>query len=431
MTCKTGNLKNDSCPDVQPKHDRDWIQNYLANQACWDRLVDRKIPGASLIKWGVSKRVFLRGDRVIKAKISPAAGTLNQIGELQNEFEINKMCEGRLWTLHPTYKVCDGQWELMRLDHLPGETLSVLIEGGHEFKIGIFALTKNLIHLSWLGVAYKQLRGRHIYQDDNGCPIFIDFGDSWRTTRWSAFCYNLLPFRRTNGRWQLSNFGYLAGTIIRQRFFKNRGEVQEIEHVKNRPHESLSAAVIANQHRKNCDDLAGPVESGSLATNSLFREWKRSVCDWFEECPDRGCDQFRWEFREGAIVWGGESWGVVWGGIRRELSFKDKDVVEFGCSMGLGSVHARLEGARSVHSFTDDPGDVPVGMRAVNFFGVDQVQVSVIGKDEIPPKISRNSIGLALSIRANENNWDRVRAALASCSVIVKRTRDGIEYLES
>lgn len=407
-----------------------WTREYLGNQNCWDELVEGQFPGAVLIKWGLYRRVYLRTGRIIKVQNKTINRKISKRHELRKEYEINLLCEDLLWNLNPKYREKPDEWEILELDHLSGPTLNVLIASHEAGELSLFALIRSLIVLSWLGVAYKQLRGRHIFVGADRRPVFIDFGDSRRTSRWLALRKNLFPVRRRGGRWQLSNFGYLAGVIVRQRCRLGHDAPVDTGYIKDRTFESIAPDVIANQLRKNCGDLERVSEAGSLAALSSFRKWKRAICDWAKERPDRGCDLFRWEFKEGAVVWGGESWGVIWDAIRKRVQFQDQAVVEYGCSLGLGPVHARLEGARSVVSVSDDPGDVKVGQLAVDFFGVDRVRFSLPGAEGLDPRASRGAIGLALSISANESNWDRVREALSGCSVIVRRTRNGVEYLK-
>lgn len=430
MTVNAANLDDARHPNESRNDDQNWVQGYIRNQQCWDEFLEKELPRAVPIKWGLSKRVFKRRDRIIKVWLRTESAPISHNEGIQKEFQINELCEEILWTLRPAYSACDGQWEMMEIDELKGSPLNVMLAEGNTGKVNLFELLRSLVVLSWLGVAYKQLRGRHIFWGEDRRPVFIDFGDSQKTSRWSAFYYNLAPIKWVNGRLQVSNFGYLTSIIIRNKIGGKKQGKRRSGYLKGRFHESIAPEEIAIQHHKNCNDLNRVPPAGSLEANYLFRKWKQMVCDWVEACPGRGCDLFRWEFKEGAIIWGGESWGVVWEEIRRKISFNDKRVVEYGCSMGLGPVHACLEGASSVHSFTDDPSDVDVGERAVEFFGVKQVQFSVVGNDENPAQTTDGAIGLALSIKANENNWDRVRKALTGCAVIVKRTRDGIEYLE-
>ena len=407
-----------------------WTKGYLGNQHRWDELVEEQFPGAVLIKWGLYRRVYLRTGRIIKVQNKTINGKISKRHELRKEYEINLLCEDRLWKLKPEYRNEPGEWEIMEIDHLPGPTLNVLIASREAGELSLLALIRSLMTLSWLGVAYKQLRGRHIFVGADRRPVFIDFGDSRRTTRWLALRKNLFPFRKKGGRWQLSNFGYLAGVLVRQKCCPGAALTEDSGYIKDRTYESIAPEAVAIQLRKNCGDLERVSEAGSLAALNSFRKWKRAICDWAKERPDRGCDLFRWEFKEGAVVWGGESWGVIWDAIRKRVQFQDQAVVEYGCSLGLGPVHARLEGARSVVSVSDDPGDVKVGQRAVDFFGVDRVRFSLPGAEGLDPRAPRGAIGLALSISANESNWDRVREALSGCSVIVRRTPNGVEYLK-
>ena len=117
-----------------------------------------------------------------------------------------------------------------------------------------------------------------------------------------------------------------------------------------RPNESFSENVIKQQHEKNKNEAWKALKLGRVAQSKDFKEWKKSICQWIDKNPEFGCDLLRWEYEEGAIVWGGESWGVIWDQIRSHIDFKDKTVIEVGCGMGLAAVHhALLARVTSIH----------------------------------------------------------------------------------
>ena len=153
--------------------------------------------------------------------------------------------------------------------------------------------------------------------------------------------------------------------------------------------------------------------------------------DWAGAFPEQICDVFRWEFDEGAIIWGGDSWGVIWDEIRRKIEFGGKRVLEYGGSMGLGPVHARLAGAESVVSLADGDAAQRVGRNATAFFGVDQVEFRTIAAGNLERPAASADIGLALSLSANEADWSKVRDALAGCVLVIRRTRQGLEFLQA
>ena len=409
-----------------------WTQGYLRNQDRWDEFVEAQCPGAGLIKWGLHGRVYLYKDRIIKASIIGVSPDEGESHSLRSEFEMNEVCEGKLWELHPVFREKPGKWELLMLDHLSGHTMNRLIEMNQAGKVRLFSLINALLYLSWKGLSYKQLRGRHMFVGSDRRPIFIDFGGSKWGTRWGAFWNNLAPIKREKGKWHISRFGYLAACILRQSLKRSPRYSESCEVAPSeRSFESSDESFVLEQMRKNREDLKREPVKGGLSACTLYCAWKQSVVDWAGAFPEQICDVFRWEFNEGTIIWGGDSWGVIWDEIRRKIEFRGKRVLEYGGSMGLGPVHARLAGAESVVSLAD--GDVAqrVGRNATAFFGVDQVEFRTIAAGNLERPAASADIGLALSLSANEADWPKVRDALAGCVLVIRRTRQGLEFLQA
>lgn len=406
-----------------------WVREYLRNQDRWDEFVAAQCPDARLIKWGLYSRVYLYEDRIIKASIIGAGQGEGENHSLRSEFEMNEVCEGKLWELHPSYREKPGEWEMLMLDHLSGRTLHQLIEMNHAGKVRLCALINALLYLSWKGLSYKQLRGRHIFVGSDRKPVFIDFGGSEWDSRWNAFRKNLSPITKEKSKWQISRFGYLAACILRQSLRRpptcsEAGDATSSE----RSFESNDESFVRRQLKKNRDDLKMESVKGALSACTSFLAWKQSVVDWAEEFPEQISDLFRWEFNE-AIIWGGDSWGCIWDEIRRKVEFRDKRVMELGGSLGLGPVHARVAGAQSVISIVESDASMRIGENAVSFFGVDRVRFERSSGEKSERRVE-GDIGLALSITTNESNWGAVRKALSGCTLIIRRTRGGLDFID-
>lgn len=407
-----------------------WTKGYLGNQHRWDELLNDQFSGAQLIKWGLNKRVYLLDGRIIKVSFVESGESDAERHCLRTEFEMNEVCEGKLWELRPAFHEKAGEWEMLQMDHLPGHTLNQLIELNQAGKIRLFSLIHALFYLSLKGLSYKQLRGRHIFLRSDGHPVLIDFGGSQWSTRREAFWNNLAPIKKEKGEWHISRFGYIATCILRQSFqrspkYSDSGKVAPSK----RSFESNDETFVRLQLGKNREDLKREPVKGDLSSSKLFRAWKQSVVDLAEAFPEKICDVFRWEFNEGAVIWGGDSWGVIWDEISRKIKFQGKRVLEQGGSLGLGPVHARLAGAQSVVSFIDNDASKRAGENAVSFFGVDQVYFELPSGKKFTG-IANGDIGLALSITANESNWEAVKKTLSACALVVRRTRGGLDFIE-
>jgi hypothetical protein len=405
-----------------------WTKEYLGNQQRWDELLKVQFPAARLIKWGINNRVYILDGRIIKVSFVDSKGDGVERHNLRIEFEMNEVCEGKLWELRPSFKEKAGEWEILMLDHLSGHTMNRLIEMNQAGKVRLFSLINALLYLSWKGLSYKQLRGRHIFVGSDRRPIFIDFGGSWWDTRWGAFRNNLFPVTKGKGKWKISRFGYLAACILRQPLRRSPTYPEAGDAIPSeRSFESNNESFVRRQLEKNRDDLKREPVKGSLSAGTSFRAWKQSVVDWAEVFPEQISDVFRWEFNE-ALIWGGDSWSVIWDEIRRKIEFRDKRVMELGGSLGLGPVHARLAGAQSVISIVESDASMRIGENAVSFFGVDRVRFekSSVEKSE---RRAEGDIGLALSIATNESNWGAVKKALSGCTVIIRRTRGGLDFI--
>ena len=405
-----------------------WRNLYEVHHQRWDDFVREHIPEARLVKDGFHNRVYRNADRAYKVYLNSNDDDRGTHQALQSEFEIYQMCEGNLWSINPKYSHKKGEWEVMAMNWLSGPTMNVLIENQEANKISFLSLVKCLFVLGWNGVRYKQFRGRHIYLSENRQPIFIDFGGSVRTSPIVALIKNMSPVAKTNNGWGLSSFGYIGAVMFREKFRK-KSQSKNINYINMRPHESFSENVIKQQHEKNKNEAWKALKLGRVAQSKDFKEWKKSIYQWIDKNPEFGCDLLRWEYEEGAIVWGGESWGVIWDQIRSHIDFKDKTVIEVGCGMGLAAVHARLAGASYIHSFWIDSADKDVGQKAVNFFDVDCVEISSIQNRAKASTTEDDVIGLALSIYTNENHWSQVCESLKNCSIIAKRSRKGIDFI--
>ncbi len=406
-----------------------WTKKYLDYQNRWDGLLKAQFPSAQLIKSGLNDRVYLQGDRIIKASFIKRDKRRERQHSLRAEFEMNKVCEGKLWNLDPAYRENPGEWELLMIDYMSGPTLNRLIEINQAGRVRLGSLIYALLYLSWKGVSYKALRGRHIFVGSDRKPVFIDFGDSWWDTRWGAFQHNLAPIKKEKGKWQISRFGYLAACILRQPLRRSPTGSKACDAIPSeRSFESNDESFVRRQLEKNRDDLKLEPVEGSLSACTSFRDWKQSIVDWAEAFPEQICDVFRWEFEEGAIVWGGDSWGVIWDQISRKIDFQGKRVLEQGTSLGLGPVHARLAGAQSVISIVESDASRRMGENAVSFFGVDQVCFEKPSGEKFERR-AEGDIGLALSIATNESNWGALKKALSGCTVIIRRTRGGLDFI--
>lgn len=403
-----------------------WTNSYKENHKKWDLLVEELFPDAVLIKWGLNQRVYQKEKKIYKIRLCGGSDR----GGLEFEYETNKKCEGVLWNLEPQYKLVAGKCEYLALKQMTGHTLDIHIAKGNSQVLKLHLLIKSLFFLSCKGIAYKQLRGRHTYIDSRRRPVFIDFGNSRRTNFFDALITNLFPFSNENGKWQVSRFGYIFSTVVRQKLFKKNNSPKNVGLVKNRPHESLQDSVLLAQHKKNLSDLNDGNIRGEIAQMGSFRVWKKSITAWFKEYPNRSKDLLRWEFDEGARVWGGESWAVIWDEIRRKIELRGKNIIECGFSMGLAAVHARMDGAKSIVSYQADELSLEVGVNAQKFFILDNIYYKYLNDVSALPG-NDQIVGFALSIHENKKNWIKIEEKLRPCATIVKRTENGIEIIKN
>ncbi len=166
----------------------DYRQKYEYFEPKWREMINKYFPGAELIRWGITHRVFKYKNRTIK--IQHKDNNAEFLQTVENEFEINKLLENKTWKSNPQLYTLETEWTVLEKDWFDGIWVEDLAKAGNLASVPLIIILKKLFILSWNGIIYKQFRFRHILLEKKYDVVFIDFGGSKIVSAWNAIKEN-------------------------------------------------------------------------------------------------------------------------------------------------------------------------------------------------------------------------------------------------
>ncbi len=317
------------------------VRGYLEQESRWRDFVARNFPDARLLRWNPEHRVFRHGRRVIKVEWAMTANHDPRL-TLEYEFSLMKRLEGRALRLNPSYRVIDGAWHALELDWVEGEDLDALISKNRAREVSIPKLVSKLFRVSLAGVAYKQLRARHIFRRATGALVFIDFGHSSHTGPLGALWRNFAPLNFTGGSWRWSRLVGIIREILRHReTMQGRGgdasrrALQLWRLNDRRPPQGRPAHIASHP--------------GDPVAARHFEAMEQCLTEAVETDPRVAVDLLKFQLADYSMD-GSRDWGFIWDHLARRVDFAGRSVVDLACGMGGVGAFARLGGANRVVS---------------------------------------------------------------------------------
>ena len=321
-------------------------ENYMRQEVRWDSLIEKYYCNSEILRWGANHRVYKNNSRVIKIEWKEGINADKKL-RLEYEYEILKSIEGKVFILNPDYKCIDGDWHVIEMDFLDGESLEDLILQGKASKVSIYTLFKKLFLISCAGVFYKQFRARHIFQSANGDIGFVDFGHSSFTSPLIALYKNISLFSINNWSIKAGRFISIAIEILR-----NRKDITlSIE--KFRHEKAMTSYARKSLRPKSALPEGLNTNPGDRVAANHISKLEDSLIKAIHENKKTALDTFQYQLC-GYGMTGYRDWGCVWDFIRRNIDFSNKRILDLGCGIGAVAAFSRLEGSKHVLSIDND-----------------------------------------------------------------------------
>ena len=130
-------------------------ENYMRQEVRWDSLIEKYYCNSEILRWGTNHRVYKNNSRVIKIEWKEGINADKKL-RLEYEYEILKSIEGKVFILNPDYKCIDGDWHVIEMDFLDGESLEDLILQGKASKVSIYTLFKKLFLITQICIKFNR-----------------------------------------------------------------------------------------------------------------------------------------------------------------------------------------------------------------------------------------------------------------------------------
>jgi hypothetical protein len=344
---------------------------YLQEQEAWDQFVRNSL-GENAVLVSVSKfssdcRVYRANDAIVKIR----RFTPSSIRGRNNSFEDEYLIMQQLSSVPGVpavrrYKRM-GEWEQIEMEVLPElRGYDPTFGMPHETIKDFWDIVRVTLQLNRLGCSHGDLHWRNVGRNIAGGISVFDFDQACLASRWRCAMRDIWGLGTCERRSECSLFNRLR--YVRGIGFLLRAMAR------------LAKDLIKFLSR------AGPssAQPNHLAT-SLFRQRAMLQVDptletlaeaWSiaslskASAPDATIAYYSIDI--GGINFPGERpWILRWERIRKNVDFKGKRLLEFGCNMGLLSIHAKLSGAAFCLGIDVDKDVLLAANLASRAFGTD------------------------------------------------------------
>ena len=341
------------------------VSEILLREEEWANLLNKYFPNAKLLRWGPWHRVYQTGTRVQKIEYKNFVSEDNQ-KSLGYEYGLLKKLERVATNLGPTFYTVDNSWDVLEMDFIHGQYLDDLFEN-KNFETSIVKILWKLIRVSISGVAYKQFRGRHIIQKEDGSIEFIDFGHSSNANPLLATLHNFKLFNYTSRGVTPSRLSSIILKIIFGRFgyfkfFKQKPAANSTQLANER--------WKANKIRKKfalAEYLA--IEPGDESAAKNFSSMEVLIAKAIERNPSVAEEVQELKFSKYGIA-AFRDWGFIWSYVAQHVVFKNKTLIEINSGMGGLSAYARIVGAKICWAFDENKLLIKASQHCSEAFGI-------------------------------------------------------------
>jgi hypothetical protein len=405
---------------------------YCSREQDWKAFLSEWFPDARLIKWGGEQRTFRWRGRAIKVQCTSRQEiTRDGLHDLDHEARILRRLEGYVWVPSPRYWQTDN-WKILELDWIDGQRLDDLARAGDLSHVPIRSVLGTAVKISMRGVAYHQLRPKHMFCGTNGEITCIDFGGSRITSILQALAENLAPIKlRYSARLErhilaASPLFSLIKRILKDRYTRMARCKAEgakrypladslrrvwlrsclapmafIDRIQalvspysaaGRVRESLSGSLPGHSAQErlvwalNASPVVVPASSSdnsirSFAAEAVHLERAKSlVSSSARSDPSVLEDMYSFELSDFSF-YGRRNWGFTWDRIRTEVDFKGKRILDLGCTQGMLCTFARIEGAAHATGVDECPSLVKAARSLASGFGIPDNEYVCAGID--------------------------------------------------
>ncbi len=315
-------------------HARTVRSEYLERTLAWRGFQERHLPKAELISvsWhDGERRVFRDGRQIVKVyRHTPAAHLKLGAGLTREHAVARHLAEHIRGTgLATTHTMVDGDWEMLRIPVIEGETIDRLLGLGRGNEVSLLRALAAIVRTNLAGVAHGDISVGNIIVGPDGHANILDFGRAQRASRLRALACDVLgvgPNRTPVAFRNLVRSVVLARhpTGPLARIYARRWQ-RRLERGERR-------SVV--KHKAWIDrQITGLLELGNV---------------WELGATDRSASEASepWGFElVGLHGIGHRGWETTWERVRTHVSWSGRHVIDLGPDAGFAATFARMEGA--------------------------------------------------------------------------------------
>ena len=395
------------------------VDYYHNRENQWTSFIRKKIPGASLLRWGENHRVFKYKNRVFKVDHFSVADK-NSMQSLYYEFNLLISSKNIINDFNPKYYEVDGLWSVLEIDFIDGVYFEDIWKQGNTLDISILKMILKVFLISISGIYYKQLRARHIIIRENGELVFIDFGNSKKMSALLALILNFSPIIKMNSRWQFGRLASLIYEILKTRLNDEKVRVVD-ENDRAIENWKLNLARSNKELPINIKNKFGDINA-----YDNFTAMELKMFEAVKKNPKIALDAIEFKF-DGYGMIAKNDWGYIWDSIRRKVDLNKKKVIVLGSGMGGVGAFARMEGASIAISYESDQYLLDASIHCSKALGYFDNNFHLVSFDNITSrlqKLEKGDIIFVLSSRFENFNQSALIKLTSKYNQVVLMTKN-------
>jgi hypothetical protein len=344
---------------------------YLQEQEAWDRFVRNSL-GENAVLVSVSKfssdcRVYRANDAIVKIR----RFTPSSIRGRNNSFEDEYLIMQQLSSVPGipvvrSYKRM-GEWEQLEMELMPElDGYDPTFGNPHETFKDFWDIVHVTIQINRLGCSHGDLHWRNVGRNSEGGISVFDFDQACLASPWRCAVRDILGLGTCERRCEFSLFNRLRyvrgiGFLLRALARLARELIMFVSRTGPSSTQGLHLAKSTFMQRAMLQ--ADP------ALETLAEAWSLASLSK-ASAPDAAIAYYSIDIG-GTNFPGERPWILRWERIRKNVDFKGKRLLEFGCNMGLLSIHAKLSGAAFCLGIDIDKDVLLAANLASRAFGTD------------------------------------------------------------
>ncbi len=309
---------------------------HLERTGAWRRFQQRHLPDAELIavSWhDGERRVFRDGRQIVKVYRHTPAVRLKLGAGLTREHEVARHLGERIRGegLATTHAMLDGNWEVLRIPVIEGETVDRLLGSGRGNEVSLLRALAAIVRTNLAGVAHGDVSVGNIIVGPDSRANLLDWGRAVRAPRLRALGCDVLGVGPNRTPMAFRN---LVRSVVLARH--PTGPVARIyaRRWQHRLQRGELRKVV--KHKGWIDrDIAGLLDLGNV--------WELGATD---RSRSEASEPWGYEL-VGLHGIGLRGWETTWERVRPRVAWGGRRVLDLGPDAGFAATFARLEGATS------------------------------------------------------------------------------------